>query len=128
VSPHVVCSPASPSTGLKRFRSRTVDRQAGRGRTGVLHGWCAAIRTVYDYQRFSFVGPYGDNGWLQDHTAGVHGEPTSNVTLVTRDAAGQAQHVVGNYRPRSTLLLVSRLIGDKLAETPYAGHFLASEP
>jgi len=87
-----------------------------------------AIRTLYDYQKFNFVGPYGDNGWLEDYTAGVHGEPISNVTLVTRNAAGQTQHVVGNYRPRSTLLLLSRLIGDKLADTPYAEHFLTSEP
>jgi hypothetical protein len=87
-----------------------------------------AIRTLYDYQNFNFVGPYGDNGWLEDYTAGVQGEPISNVTLVTRDAAGQTHHVVGNYRPRSTLLLLSRLIGDKLADTPYAEHFLASEP
>ena len=87
-----------------------------------------AIRTVYDYQNFNFVGPYGDNGWLEDYTAGGRGEPIGNVTLVTRNAAGQTQHVVGNYRPRSTLLLLSRLIGDKLAETPYAEHFLASEP
>jgi hypothetical protein len=87
-----------------------------------------AIRTLYDYQNFNFVGPYGDNGWLEDYTAGVRGEPISNVTLVTRDAAGQTQQVVGNYRPRSTLLLLSRLIGDKLAGTPYAEHFLADEP
>jgi hypothetical protein len=87
-----------------------------------------AIRTLYDYQKFNFVGPYGDNGWLEDYTAGVHGEPISNFTMVTRNAAGQTQHVVGNYRPRSTLLLLSRLIGDKLADTPYAQHFLSSEP
>jgi hypothetical protein len=86
-----------------------------------------AIRTVYDYQEFNFVGPYGDNGWLEDYTAGVRGEPIGNVTLVTRDAAGQTQHVVGNYRPRSTLLLLSRLIREKLAGTPYAEHFLAPE-
>jgi hypothetical protein len=29
-----------------------------------------AIRTLYDYQKFNFVGPYGDNGWLEDYTAG----------------------------------------------------------
>jgi len=97
------------------------------GATGV-RTVLVAIRTLYEYQKFNFVGPYGDNGWLEDYTAGVHGEPISNVTLVTRDAAGQTQHVVGNYRPRSTLLLLSRLIGDKLAGTPYAEHFLASEP
>ena len=84
-----------------------------------------AIRTLYDYQDFNFVGPYGDNSWLEDYTAGVRGEPISNITLVTRNAAGQAQHIVGNYRPRSTLLLLSRLVGEKLAGTPYAEHFLA---
>ena len=34
-----------------------------------------AIRTVYDYQAFHFAGLYGDNGWLEDYTAGVRGEP-----------------------------------------------------
>ena len=60
------------------------------------------IRSLYDYQKFNFAGPYGENGWLEDYTAGVRGEPIGNVTLVTRNAAGQAQHIVGNYRPRST--------------------------
>ena len=87
-----------------------------------------AIRTLYDYQKLNFAGPYGDHGWLEDYTAGVRGEPISNVTLVTRNAAGQAQHIVGNYRPRSTLLLLSRLVGEHFASTPYGGHFLASEP
>ena len=84
-----------------------------------------AIRTLYDYQEFNFAGPYGDSGWLEDYTAGVRGEPIGNVTLVTRNADGQAQNIVGNYRPRSTLLLLSRLVGQKLAGTPYAEHFLA---
>ena len=86
-----------------------------------------AIRTVYDYQAFHFAGPYGDNGWLEDYTAGVRGEPIGNITVVTRNATGQAQHIVGNYRPRSTLLVLSRLLGETLAGTPYAEHFLAPE-
>ena len=85
------------------------------------------IRSLYDYQKFNFAGPYCENGWLEDYTAGVHGEPIGNVTLVTRNAAGQAQHIVGNYRPRSTLLVLSGLLGEKLADTPYAEHFLAPE-
>ena len=84
-----------------------------------------AIRTAYDYQAFHFAGPWGDNGWLEDYTAGIRGEPIGNNTLVAFNAAGQAQHIVGNYRPRSTLLLLSRLIAEKLAGTPYAEHFLA---
>ena len=87
-----------------------------------------AIRSLYDYQDFHAVGPFGDHGWYEDYTAGVRGEPIKNFTVVTRDAAGQTQRVVGNYRPRSTLLLLSRLIGEKFAGTPYGGHFLASEP
>ena len=86
-----------------------------------------AIRTLYDYQEFNFAGSYGDNGWLEDYTAQARGEPISCVVLVTRNAAGQAQHIVANYRPRSSLLLLSRLVGEKLAGTPYAEYFAASE-
>ena len=86
-----------------------------------------SIRGLYDYQKFNFAGPYGENDWLEDYTAGVSGRPIGNFTVVKRNRAGQAQHIVGNYRPRSTTLLLSRLVGEKLAGTPYAGHFLASQ-
>jgi hypothetical protein len=82
-----------------------------------------AIRELYDYQEFHSVGPYGENGWIEDYTAGVRGEPIGNITLVTRNATGQTERIVGNYRPRSTLLLLSRLIGEKFAGTPIAEHF-----
>jgi hypothetical protein len=65
------------------------------------------IRSLYDYQEFHAVGPFGADGWFEDYTAGVRGEPIKNITVVTRNSAGQTQHVVGNYRPRSTLLLLS---------------------
>jgi hypothetical protein len=83
-----------------------------------------AIRSIYDYQNFSYVGPWGEHNWLEDYTAGVQGRPISNFTMVTIDGAGLTRHVVGNYRPRTTLLLLSRLIGAKLTGTPYAAHFL----
>lgn len=86
-----------------------------------------AIRALYEYQEFNFVGPVGDNGLLEDYTAQFHGEPISCVVLVTRNAAGQTQHIVANYRPRSSLLLLSRLVGEKLVGTPYAEHFAVSE-
>jgi hypothetical protein len=86
-----------------------------------------AIRTLYESQEFNFVGPVGDNGLLEDYAAQVRGEPVSCVVLVTRNAAGQTQHIVANYRPRSSLLLLSRLVGEKLADTPLAKHFAASE-
>ena len=87
------------------------------------------IRTLYDSQEFNFAGPYGENGFLEDYTARVRGGgQIGNVVLVTRNAAGQAQHIVANYRPRDTLLLLSRLIGEHFAGTPYGWYFLASEP
>ena len=81
------------------------------------------IRTLYDSQEFKFAGPYGENQFLEDYVAHVRGEELGNVVLVTRNAAGQAQHIVANYRPRTTLLLVSRLIGEHFAGTPYGEHF-----
>ena len=83
----------------------------------------AYIRTLYDSQEFSFAGPYGEDGFIEDYTARVRGELIGNVVLVTRNAAGLAQHIVANYRPRDTLLLVSRLIGDHFAGTPIGDHF-----
>jgi hypothetical protein len=86
-----------------------------------------ALRTLYDQQVFNFAGAYGDTGWLEDYTAQVRGEPIACAVLVTSNAAGQTQHVAANYRPRSSLLLLSRLVGEKIAGTPYAKYFLASE-
>jgi hypothetical protein len=86
-----------------------------------------AIRSLYDRQEHRFAGPYGDGGFLEDYVAQVRGEPIGCVVLVTRNAAGQTQHVVANYRPRSSLLLLSRLLREKFAGTPYAEHFAASE-
>lgn len=85
------------------------------------------IRTLYEQQEFNFTGPYGDNGWVEDYSARVRGEPIGCVVLVTRNAAGKAEHIAANYRPRSSLLLLSRLVGEQLAGTPYAKYFLTSE-
>ena len=87
-----------------------------------------AIRDQYEHQEFNFAGPYGDNGFLEDYIAQVRGEPIGCAVLVTRNTAGQTQHIAANYRPRSSLLLLSRLLGDKLAGTPYAKYFLAAGP
>ena len=85
------------------------------------------IRSLYDRQEHKFAGPYGDNGFLEDYIAQVRGEPIGCVVLVTRNAAGQTQHVVAGYRPRSSLLLLSRLLREKFAGTPYGEQFAASE-
>ena len=86
------------------------------------------IRSMYDRQEFKFAGPYGDNGFLEHYVAEVRGQPLGCVVLVTSNAAGQTQHVVASYRPRSSLLLFSRLLGEKFAGTPIAEHFGLKRP
>jgi hypothetical protein len=94
---------------------------------GAVRAIVGAIRTLYDRQVFNFAGAYGDNGWLEDYTAQVRGEPIGCAVLVTSNAAGLTQHVAANYRPRSSLLLLSRLVGEKLAGTSYAKYFASAE-
>lgn len=86
-----------------------------------------AVKTLYDYQEINFTGDYGDNGFIEDYTTQVHGEPFGVIGVITRNSAGETQHIVVNQRPRSALLLVSRLLGQKFAGTPLAKHFLAGE-
>jgi hypothetical protein len=84
------------------------------------------IRKLYERQEFHFAGPCGGRLLLEDYTAWVRGEPLGNVVLITRNDAGQTQHIVGNYRPRSTLLLLSRLVGEHFAGTPSGDYFATS--
>jgi hypothetical protein len=86
-----------------------------------------AIRSFYDRQEFKFAGPYSADGFLEDYVAEVRGEPLGCVVLVTRNAAGQTQHVVASYRPRSSLLRFASLLSERFAGTPIADHFAAIE-
>jgi hypothetical protein len=84
------------------------------------------IRSLYDRQEHRFAGSYGNNGFLEEYVAQVRGEPIGCVVLVTRNASGQTQHVAASYRPRSSLLLLSRLLRERFAGTSYGEQF-ASE-
>jgi hypothetical protein len=83
----------------------------------------AYARTLYEYQEFNFAGPCGDNGFIEDYSSRVHGEPIGSVVTITRNAAGQTQHIVVNHRPLNSLLLFSRLMGEKFAGTPYGEQY-----
>ena len=85
------------------------------------------IKSMYDRQEFKFVGTYDDNGWIEDYVAEVHGAPLGCVVLIKRNDAGQTQHVVASYRPRTTVVYFARLLAEKFAGTPIAEHFSASE-
>jgi hypothetical protein len=59
----------------------------------------------------------------EDYSSRVHGEPIGSVVTITRNAAGQTQHIVVNHRPLNSLLLFSRLMGEKFAGTTYGGQY-----
>ncbi|MFE9325403.1 hypothetical protein ACIHDR_28850 [Nocardia sp. NPDC052278] len=46
--------------------------------------------------------------------------PIHVIVLVTFNAAGKAQRLVVNHRPRSSVLLLSRLMFERFAGTPLA--------
>ena len=46
------------------------------------------IRTLYDSQEFNFAGPYGENGFLEDYTARVRGEPIGGYPSPVRMPGG----------------------------------------
>lgn len=84
------------------------------------------IRALYgDTQQFHSAGPYGDNEWIEDYIAEVEGNPLGCVVLVSRNPAGQTQHVVASYRPRSTVVRFAQLLGEKFAGTPLEKYFIA---
>ena len=85
------------------------------------------VKGLYEYQELNFAGDYGDSGFLEDYTTHVRGEPLGVVGVISRNAAGETQHIVVNHRPRSSLLLLSRLLGEKFVGTPYAKYFVAKE-
>lgn len=86
-----------------------------------------AIKSLYDPQEFLSVGPYGDNGWIENYVAKVDGQPLGCVVLVERNDAGKTQHVIASYRPRTSVLHFASLLAEKFAGTPIAEHFRSSD-
>jgi hypothetical protein len=87
----------------------------------------AFARTLYDYQEFNYVGSYGDDGFVEDYTSTVRGEPIGGVVVVRFNDAGQTAQIVTNHRPLRSVLLWSQLMGAHFAGTPYAQYFLSHD-
>ena len=76
-------------------------------------------RTLYEYQDFNHFGDYGEDGFIEDYTTQIHGEPTGVIVTVARNAAGEAQHIVVNHRPRSSVLLLASLCAESSPAGPW---------
>jgi hypothetical protein len=86
----------------------------------------ATIRSLYDRQAHRFAGPSGDGGFLEEYVAEVQGEPIGCVVLVRYNEAGESQHVVASYRPRTSVVHFARLLAEKFKGTPIGKHFTES--
>jgi len=86
-----------------------------------------AVRERYCRQDFTFAGPWGHSGFIEDYTAEVRGRPLGCLHLVTFNADGRTRHIAAHYRPLSSLMFFSRLLRERFAGTPYAERFLAGE-
>jgi hypothetical protein len=84
-------------------------------------------RTLYEYQEFNYVGRYGDDGFVEDYTSVVRGQPIGSVVVIRFNEAGQTARIVVNHRPLRSVLLWSQLMGEHFAGTPYAQYFLNSD-
>jgi len=84
-------------------------------------------RELYKQHEFQFTGDYGDKGFIEEYTCLIQGAPTKAVVTVTRNAAGKAQRIVVNHRPRSSVMLFARIMGEKYAGTPLAKYFITSD-
>ena len=85
------------------------------------------IKSLYDRQEFLSVGPYGNNGWIENYVSEVRGEPLGCVVLVERNAAGKTQHVVASYRPRTSVMHFASLLAEEFAGTAMSEHFDSPE-
>jgi len=88
-----------------------------------VHEVVVAAKEIYEFQDFQYAGPCGENSFLEDYTASVRGVPLHVIVLVVFNAAGKAQRLVVNHRPRSSVLVLSRVMFERFAGTPLAKHW-----
>jgi hypothetical protein len=89
-----------------------------------VHEVVVAAKEIYEFQEFHYAGPCGENRFLEDYTSSVGGGvPLYVIVLVTFNAEGKAHRLVVNHRPRSSVLVLSRLMFERFAGTPLAKHW-----
>jgi len=101
---------------------------------GVVHGSSAvkelvgAMYALFSRLQHKYAGPYGENGYLEDHVAEVRGHALGCVVIVTRNAAGQTQRVVANLRPRPVVLMLAQLLREQLKGASFVDKLVQPRP
>ena len=75
----------------------------------------------------SIAGEFGENGFLEVYSCLIQGAPTRVVVKVGFDDAGRTKEVVVRHRPRSSVLLFSRIMGKGYAGTQLGQYFIAED-
>jgi hypothetical protein len=81
-------------------------------------------RELYDYQEFNVIGRYGERDFVEDYVATFRGQPIGSVVVIRFNEAGQAQQIVINHRPLTSVLVWSRTMAEHFAGTEYGKYFL----
>ncbi len=84
-----------------------------------VHSIVVAARTLYEDQVFSFVGDYDDNAYIEEYSCNILGHPTRVVVTVHRNDAGKTQSLAVLHRPNTSVVVFSRAMHDKFADTPW---------
>jgi hypothetical protein len=58
-----------------------------------IHAILGYARQLYDYQDFNYVGSYADDGFVEDYTSVVRGEPIGSVVVIRFNEAGQTGRI-----------------------------------
>ena len=85
------------------------------------------VRSLYEGQQVTFAGPFGEEGFLEVYNTRIRDHPIGSVVVVTRNLKGEAQHIAASYRPRSSALIASRILGVHFSGTPIALYFNSRE-
>jgi hypothetical protein len=88
-----------------------------------VHEVVVAAREIYEFQDFRYAGPCGDNGFLEDYASAVRGVPLYVVVLVTFNSYRKVQRLIVNHRPRSSVLVLSRVMLERFTGTHLAKHW-----
>lgn len=78
---------------------------------------------LYDFQKFTYRGPVGDNFFLESYHATVQGKPLECAVWVHYNAEGKADSIVINHYPLDAALMFSRLMGERVG-TRYGDLYL----
>jgi hypothetical protein len=81
------------------------------------------IRNIYDRQEFTFAGPFNENIFLENYTGWFRGTSVCCLVMLSRNSAGNVQHIAVSYRPFKALQLLSQLVREQLADSSFGKQF-----